>query len=100
VLHTSRHDEKLALFQHDGMIAEFHPEPALNHQEEFIFGVVVMPDEWTLKLHQLDLLAVQLTNNFRLPVCGEQAELFAQVYFPHVRYYDMNEIDFLKKKLK
>ena len=44
---------------------------------------VVVPDELTPELHQLDLLAVQLADDFRLPLVGEQSELVSQVDLVH-----------------
>jgi hypothetical protein len=49
VLHAVRHDEKFALFELHGMVAELHAEAALNHQEQLILGVRPMP------LPQVDL---------------------------------------------
>jgi len=77
MLHASRDDEELALFERDGMVAKFHPEPAPNHQEQLIFVVMVMPDEGALKLDQFHLLTVQITDDLWRPVFGEQRELLS-----------------------
>jgi hypothetical protein len=83
VLHSLRHDQKLPLLEPDVPIAKLHAESALNYEEKLVFVVVVMPNERPLKLHELDLLAVQLTDNLRLPVLGEEGELLSEVDFFH-----------------
>ena len=41
---------------------------AIHNHEEFVFSFVMMPGEWPLKLHQLDILPVQFRRDARVPV--------------------------------
>ena len=48
VLDAARHDDEFALI-HDGFaIAEFHAQSAFDDQEQLVFVVVMMPDEFAL----------------------------------------------------
>src|SRR5262245_3789913 len=76
-------DQEFALFEPDVPIPELHAEAALDHEEEFVLVVVVVPDERPLELHQLHLLAVQFTHDLRLPLLAEQRQLLGQVDFLH-----------------
>src|SRR5215470_20432103 len=76
---ASWHDQKLAGPDIDGMVAELHPEMPLDAEEQLVLGIVMMPDELPLKLHQLHLLAVESANDLRPPVFGDQRQLVAQV---------------------
>jgi len=64
-------------------IPKLHAEAALDDEEHFVLVVVVVPDERPLKLDQLDLLAVQLADDFRLPLLAELRQLLGQVDFFH-----------------
>jgi hypothetical protein len=65
---AGRHDQEFAYFQPDVSIPELHAEPAFDDEEEFVLGVVVVPDERPLELDQLHLLAVQLADDLRFPL--------------------------------
>ncbi|HWG46550.1 MAG TPA: hypothetical protein VN688_27560 [Gemmataceae bacterium] len=43
-------DQELALFQPDVPIPKLHAKPASDDQEEFVFVVVVVPQEWPWNL--------------------------------------------------
>ncbi len=45
MLDASWHDEELALPQRDVAIAELDRQPALEHEEEVVGVVVLVPDE-------------------------------------------------------
>jgi hypothetical protein len=74
------HDEELPLLQTDVTLPELHPESSFDHQEEFIFAVMLVPDKLTLELGQLDVLPVQLAHNLGAPVIVEESELFPDIH--------------------
>jgi hypothetical protein len=76
-------DQELAFFEPDVSIPKLHPKPAFDDEKQFVFIIMVMPDERTLELDQLHLLAIQLANDLRLPPVAEQTELLLQVHFVH-----------------
>ena len=49
------------------MIAEFHPQAALNHQKHFVFVVVMMPDKFALEAHCLHVAIVDLSQDLGAP---------------------------------
>ena len=74
VLDASGHDEELALFQPNVAVPELHPESPLDHQEESVFVVVLVPDKLALEFYQLDVLPVQFANDLGAPVVVEEGE--------------------------
>ena len=50
-----------------------------QHQEHLVLGLVRVPDELALELHQLDVLAVQLADDLRLEVIREPRQLVGDV---------------------
>ena len=85
VFDTARDDKKFACLHPNGMVWKLHPEAAFYHQEQLILRLVIMPDEGTLKLHELDVLAVQFANQPGLEMVSEKRELLRQVDFVHTR---------------
>ena len=75
VLDATRHDEEVARLELDMAIAELHAELAAMHEEHLIFVIVMMPHELADELHELDVLAVELTDDLRGPVLRERGEL-------------------------
>ena len=74
------YDEELAVFQPDITLSALHPEPPFDHQEAFVFMVVVEPHELALKLDQFDVLPVRLANDLGAPVIMDERELLPKVY--------------------
>ncbi len=56
MLHTASHNEELAFFHPYVPIPEFDAQAAMDHQEQFVVMVVMMPDERPHHLHQLDVM--------------------------------------------
>ena len=83
VLDATRNDQKLALLQPYVVIAEFHPKSALDHQEQLVLVIVMMPDERLGKLDQLDVLPVQLTDDPWLEIVIEQGQFLSNVDLFH-----------------
>ena len=48
-------DYKLTLSDSDFAVAKFDQQFSINYQEEFIFGFVVVPDEFPFELGQLHI---------------------------------------------
>src|SRR5271157_3376582 len=80
MLDASGHDWKLAFLQPDIAVPELHPESPLDHQEQLVFVVMLMPNKLALEFHQLDVLPVQLANDPGAPVIVEEGELLTQVH--------------------
>src|SRR2546429_7043573 len=79
MLDAVRHDDKLALADDRFAIAEFHEQCALGHEEHFILALVMMPDEFALKLRCLNVEIVELPDDFGAPAVGEAAELVGKI---------------------
>jgi TfoX/Sxy family transcriptional regulator of competence genes len=84
VFDATRNNQEFAFFQPDMAISKLHAKPAFYHQEKFIFVIVVMPDEWSLELDELDLLAVQFPGDLGLPGFGETGQFFGKAYLLHL----------------
>jgi hypothetical protein len=67
------------LVQRHDAIAELHVEPAVHYEKQLVLGVVSMPDELALELDELDVLAVELADDLRVPAGIEPGERFAKV---------------------
>ena len=59
VLHAPWHDHELPFFQPHIPVSILHAEPTVDDQEQLILAIVLVPDELSLELHELDVLAVQ-----------------------------------------
>src|SRR5580700_12156788 len=78
-----RDDQELALLDPYVTVLKFHAEPALDHEEQFVLDIVMVPDEWTGELDQLDLLTIQFPDHPRLEMIGEQGELLQEADLFH-----------------
>jgi hypothetical protein len=83
VLYAARHDDKLALFDPFRAIAKFHAETAFDHQEHFVFVLVMMKDKFAFELVELYILAIELGGDVGLPVFGDLRKLLGDVDFGH-----------------
>jgi hypothetical protein len=61
------------------VVSKLHVERTPDDEEEFILGFMLMPHESAGELDELDVLPVELTNDFRIPVGGEEGELLCEV---------------------
>jgi len=71
VPHALGDDQHLSLAQLDGPILKFNQHRAFDDDEHLIRIRMVMPDEFTLDLHQLELVIVHLCDHLRRPVFRE-----------------------------
>lgn len=53
MLHASGHDQELSLAKSNHTVAELHVELPVEHEEELVFGVVLVPHEAALEFHQV-----------------------------------------------
>src|SRR5947199_8552893 len=83
VFDAVRDDEKFAFLQPNIPVSKLHPKPALDDEEQLVFIIVVVPNEWPLELHELDQLAAEFTDDLRLPVLGKQRKFFREVHLVH-----------------
>jgi hypothetical protein len=60
-------------------VAKFHAKTAFNHQEHFVFVLVMMKDEFALELVELYILAIELGRNVGLPVFGDFRKLVGDI---------------------
>ncbi len=80
MFNTPGHDEEFSGVQFHLPVSEFNAESTGHYEKEFIFVLVVVPDELTLEFGELHLLPVQLSDDMRVPVVGNLGELFGQAY--------------------
>jgi hypothetical protein len=78
VLHTPQDDHELSGRNLEALwlarfVAIVHTERALDHQEEFVLLVVVVPGELALKLDEFDVLPVQFAGDPGLPAANRGA---------------------------
>src|ERR1022692_241117 len=88
VLSASRHDHKFTFRKLHGFLSTcgifvIHAERAVNNQEQFVFRVVMMPNEFALKLYQLDVLPVQLADDLGRAMILKCGELLRHVDLVH-----------------
>jgi len=79
MLDALRHDEHLAFAQFDVPIPQLDRQAALQHQEEVVGVVVLVPVEWALHLHDHQVVAVELAYGAGAVVLGEAGQLLGQV---------------------
>ncbi len=79
MLDAVRHDEHLAGPERHGAVAQLDVERALQHEEEIVGVVVLVPDELALHLHDHHVVAVVGRHGARRPVFGEAAELLGEI---------------------
>lgn len=68
-------NDKFTFLEPDVPVAKLHAKSAFDHEKHLVFIVMMVPEELSLKLDQLDELAVELTNNPRAPVVIQEGEL-------------------------
>ena len=71
-------DEKFALAT---VLSNPHAERTFDYVEEFVFSLVMMPEELALQLGELDVGVVDLANDLGAPLIGEERELVREIDF-------------------
>ena len=80
---TPGDDEELAFVELDVTIPQLDGHLTLYDKKQLVFMFVSMPDELSLKFHQLYVVAIQLANDLWTPEIGEQFKLFLKIDFLH-----------------
>lgn len=83
MLDHSWHNEKLSFVNVNGLVAKLHSQHTLRHQEQFVFILMVMPNELAFQFCCFDMLTIQLTNDSGIPVVGDEIVFFLDVNFFH-----------------
>jgi hypothetical protein len=65
------------------VVVEFHTEAAFDHEEHFVFVVMVMEDERTVEFDELDVLSIKISRDMGLVAFADLCELFGDVDFGH-----------------
>ena len=73
-------DDQLPLVEPEGSVAELHTEASLDDEGQLVLRLVVVPRERTRDPHDLHVLPIQLTDDLRTAVVGEERELFGEVH--------------------
>jgi len=79
MLNSTGHDDEFTFVEGFHSVPELHFERTPNDKKKLVLQIVSVPDEFTLELGQPDMLAVELADDSRIPVIGEERELFADV---------------------
>jgi NAD(P)-dependent dehydrogenase (short-subunit alcohol dehydrogenase family) len=83
MLDTARHDDAFSWLQAYHAILKLDAEPAAPDQEELVLVLVIVPGEFALNFHELDLLAVQSRDGLWTPMFGKQREFLVQADLVH-----------------
>src|SRR5579885_2996350 len=83
MLDAARDDEEFAFFQPDVAVVQLHQQASLHHKEQFVFAIMVVPDEFAFDLFQLDMRVIQVAGNSGMPIVVEEAELLRQIDLLH-----------------
>ena len=79
VLHPLGHDEQLSRLQMNVPIPQLNDEVPLQHQEEIIRFVVLVPCKLALQLDHHEVMTVELAHRSGLPVLGKRRELVCEI---------------------
>lgn len=74
VFDTPRNNEKFAGRQRHDAIPQSHLQHAAMDQKEFVFVLMVMPDELAFELHAFDVLSVELADDVRIAIARNLRE--------------------------
>src|SRR6267142_2359363 len=80
MLDAMGNDDELAFANYGFMIAKLHAQHAFDHEEQFVFNVVMVPDEFAFDLDDLHRAVVDNAQQALIPKIGEGAEFFLKIY--------------------
>src|SRR5437588_7966260 len=80
MLDAVRNDDELAWLDHEVLVSQLHPQPALHDQKQLVLMLVVMPDEFTLELGELYEGVVHLADDFGTPLILKPAEHLGEIH--------------------
>src|SRR5437660_1450259 len=84
MLDTTRHDDAFSGLQAYDAILKLDAKAAAPDQEELVLVLVIVPGEFALNFHELDLLAVQSRDGLWTPMFGKQREFLVQADLVHL----------------
>src|SRR6266478_348461 len=79
MFHALGNDDELAFANYGFMIAKLHAQHALDHEEQFVFNVVMVPDELAFDLDDLHSAIVDDAQLALIPVIREGTEFFLEI---------------------
>src|SRR6267142_6748801 len=83
MLHAMGNDDELAFANYGFMIAKLHAEHAFDHEEQFVFNIMMVPDEFAFDLYDLHGAIVDDAYLALIPKVRECAEFFLKIYGLH-----------------
>src|SRR6266403_521191 len=83
MLHAMGNDDEFAFANYGFMIAKLHTQHAFNHEEKFVFNVMMVPDEFAFDLDDLHGAIVDDAEQALTPKVREGAEFFLKIYGLH-----------------
>ena len=83
MLDPVRYNQKFPWSQFYRLIAKLNPKASTDYQKEFVFYVVMVPDEGSLEFNQFDLLPIEFTDDLRSPMFVELGKLLSEIDFLH-----------------
>src|SRR6516165_1148711 len=83
MFHAAWHDEELAFFKPDVLVAQLHAEAALYNKKHLVLVFVMVPNKLAFELVELDALAVQFGCDVGFPEFGDLRELISDIDFFH-----------------
>ena len=100
VFRASRDYEQFTGPEFDNSVAKFDAHAPAPDQEQLVFILVPMPGKGPQKLHELDLLPVQLGYDFGPPMFLEKDELLFKSHFFHLAALRETHRRFYAKNLR
>ncbi len=79
MFYAPRHDEELAFVELDDPVTKMYRQVAVEDQEELVLSLVMVPDELTFELGELDVLAIELADDTGAPMFSELLEFLGEV---------------------
>src|SRR6266404_5551164 len=83
MLHAMGNDDELAFANYGFMIAKLHAQHAFDHEEQFVFNIMMVPDELAFDFDDLHHAVVDDAYLALIPEIGESAEFFLKIYGLH-----------------
>ena len=95
MLDALRYNDELTRRKLNRAVAKLYSKTALYRHEKLIFLLMMMPRKIALELNELHLLPVQLTNDLRPPVFGDQRKFSARLILFMIDFKTRNENDLM-----
>src|SRR3979411_1801618 len=76
-------DDEFAFANYGFMIAKLHAQHAFDHEEQFVFNVMMVPDEFAFDLDDLHRVIIDDAEQVLIPKVREGVEFFLKIYGLH-----------------